>query len=310
MSRPLTVSVPDETLADALRGIAGVDLVRWDLAEPPPRDSFDLVVPPYLSSPENLAALRGIPVGLVQYQSIGYDGVADHLPAGIPFANAATVHETSTAELAVGLALAMQREIPRAVRTADRGTWDPYFSDSLADRRVLLVGYGGVSKAIESRLAPFEVGITRIARHGREDRNLAGDAVRVHGIDDLHEFLTQTDIAILAVPLTDATRGLIDARALATLPDGALIVNVSRGPVVNTDDLVQALRAGRIRAALDVVDPEPLPDDHALWDFPGVLITPHVGGASSALLPRMVALIRRQIARLQTGDEPENVVIH
>ena len=294
---------------EALGDLPGVDLVEWDLTDLAPRERFDIVVPPYWGGNRLLANLAGTDVRLVQWQSIGYNGVQKHLPDGVPLANATTVHETSTAELAVTLALAMQRGIPDFVREGEAHVWNGRMLPSLADRRVLLIGYGGVSKAVEARLAGFEVTLDRLARTARTDRNAAGDEVPVRGFDELHDALAAADIAILAVPLTDETRGLLDAAALAALPDGALVVNVARGPVVDTDALVAELRSGRLRAALDVTDPEPLPADHPLWDCPNLLITPHVGGDSSAMLPRITDLVRRQIERLRAGERPENLVV-
>ena len=306
----LVVSLPtDAGLREALGEIDGVEFVTWDLDAEAPRDRFDIVVPPYWGGNRRLARLAGVDVRLVQWQSIGYNGVTKHLPAGMPLANAATVHETSTAELALGLVLAAQRGISEFVRDGEAHRWHLRSFPSLADRRLLLVGYGGVSKAIEARLAGFETRIARLARSAREERNPAGDPVSVRGFEDLRECLAEAEIVILAVPLTEETKGLIDADALAAMPDGALLVNVARGPVVDTEALVAELQAGRLRAALDVTDPEPLPEDHPLWDCPNTLITPHVGGDSSAMLPRMVALIRRQIAHLQAGEKPENLVL-
>ena len=240
--RILTIALGDERLVDAVGPVEGVEFVVWDLLSPSPRPEWDLVVPPYLKPPTLLDALHGTPVGLVQSQSIGYDGVRDHLPAGVPFANAATVHEPSTAELAVGLAIAAQRGIPDAVRDADAHRWAPSFRQSLADRRVLLVGAGGVAKAIEARLAPFEVELTLVARTARDVEGPDGATVHVHGIDELPQLLPTTEILVLAVPLDASTRGLIGAAELAALPDGALVLNVARGPVVVTDAL--ALQAG------------------------------------------------------------------
>lgn len=308
--RRLVVALPGATLEDAVGELDGVEFVRWDLTAPAPRDHFDLVVPPYMGGPEVLSALAETTVGLVQSQSIGFDSVADHLPAGIPFANAASVHEASTAELALGLTLAMQRGLPDFVRSGDEGRWAPARHASLADRRVLLVGYGGVSKAIEARLAGFEVELTRVARTARTVQNFAGDDVPVQGITALPALLAEAEIVIVAVPLSPDTHGLIDAAALGQMADGALLVNVARGPVVDTDALVAALSAGRIRAALDVTDPEPLPADHPLWRCPNVLISPHVGGASTAMIPRMARLVRRQIGHLLAGEAPENVVLN
>ncbi|MFA5607677.1 MAG: 2-hydroxyacid dehydrogenase [Leucobacter sp.] len=306
----LVVSLPtDPGLREALAGEPGVEFLTWDLEEPAPRPRIDIVVPPYWGGARRVARVADAEVRLVQWQSIGYNGLEKHLPAGLPVANAASVHETSTAELALALTLAVQRGIPEFVRAADERRWQLRSFPSLADRRVLLVGYGGVGKAIEARLAGFEVKLTRLARTAREERNLAGEPVQVHGFADLHALLADAEVVILGVPLTPETRHLIDAAALAAMPDGALLVNVARGPVVDTDALVAELNPGRLRAALDVTDPEPLPEDHPLWECPNLLVTPHVGGDSSAMLPRMAALIRRQIAHLRAGEAPENLVI-
>ena len=305
----LVVTVPDAEFEAALGEVSGVQVIRWDMSGDARQDRLDIVVPPYLGGNEPLTRLRRTETRLVQWQSIGFDGVTEYLPEGQPFANAATVHETSTAELAVGLAIAGQRGFQDFVRAGDEGRWLVGSRPSLADRRVLLVGYGGVSKAIEARLAGFEVEIARVASRPRTEQNLAGASVHVHGIDELHEQLAEAEVVIIAVPLSDATRGLFDAAALAALPDDALVVNVARGPVVVTDALVAELQSGRLRAALDVTDPEPLPEDHPLWSCPNTLITPHVGGDSSAMLPRMVALLKRQIAHLKAGETPENLVL-
>lgn len=305
----LVVSLPsDKGLRDALGEVEGVEFVEWDLDGPPPREVIDIVVPPYWGGVKRLAAIAQVETRLVQWQSIGYNGVDRYLPVGLPFANAATVHETATAELALALALASQRGIPEFVRAGDRHHWELKVRPSLADRRVLLVGYGGVGKAIEERLAGFEVELTRVARSARTERGLAGEEIAVHGLDELPTLLGDAEILMLAVPLTDETRGLIDAEALAALPDGALIVNVARGPVVVTDALVAELQAGRLRAALDVTDPEPLPAEHPLWACPDVLISPHVGGDSSAMTPRIRALVLRQIEHLRAGEQPENLI--
>ena len=287
----------------------GVEVVEWDLDGRPPRERFDIVVPPYMGHTDRLAALAGVPVRLVQWQSIGYNEVGEYLPEGLPLANAATVHETSTAELALALMLAAQRGLPRFIRDGLEHRWAPETLVSLADRRVLIVGYGGVGKAIESRLSGFETSITRVASSAREELNLAGELVRVHAVTELPELLRETDVLVLGLPLSPETEGIIDAAALAALPDGALVVNVGRGPLVVTDALVAELTTGRLRAALDVTDPEPLPAGHPLWDLPNALITPHTGGASTAMLPRVTALIRRQVERLLAGERPENLVI-
>jgi phosphoglycerate dehydrogenase-like enzyme len=301
---PLLVSVPGATLRDAL-GTApdGVEIVVWNLETPPPAAHIDLVVPPYMGGSARLAALAEVTTRLVQSQSIGYDDVLEALPPGHVFANAATVHETSTAELAVALVLAAQRGIPDFVRAAAEGRWAPARYESLADRRVLLLGYGGVGRAIEARLAPFEVDLVRVASRARDD-----EAGHIHGIDELPALLPNADMVIVCVPLSDETTGLVDDAFLSAMPDGALLVNIARGRVADTGAILAEAASGRLRFALDVTDPEPLPDGHPLFALPNVLITPHVGGASTAMMPRMARLLRTQIERMLRGDEPLNVV--
>ena len=304
MRAPLHVSLPDQKLLDALAPTAGVEFFVWDFSGPAHAGRLDIVVPPYMRGPEVLAALESVDIGLIQSQSIGYDGVADVLPAGCVFANAAGVHETSTAELALGMMIASQRGMDGFARNQASGTWDNSQRPSLADRRVLLVGYGGVGKAIEARLLPFETQVTRMASREREDSR-----GKIFGIDSLYEQLPLHDIAVVSVPLSEQTRQLVDAKFLASMPDGALLVNVARGAVADTDALLAETSTGRLRAAVDVTDPEPLPADHPLWTTPGVLITPHVGGASSAMFPRMVRLVQQQIGLMLEGKEPVNVVL-
>ncbi|KRE31353.1 2-hydroxyacid dehydrogenase [Agromyces sp. Soil535] len=305
MTDPLLVSLPGRTLRDAIGTLPdGVEVVRWDMDSPAPADHLDLVVPPYMGTADRLRRLAGVTTRLVQSQSIGYDHVADALPPGQVFANAASVHETSTAELALALVLAAQRGIPDFVRAANEGRWAPARHESLADRRVLLLGYGGVGRAIEARLAPFEVSLTRVASRARDDA-----AGHIHGIDELPTLLPEADIVIVGVPLTDGTTGLVDDAFLSALPDGALVVNIARGKVTVADAILDHATRGRLRFALDVTDPEPLPEGHPLFALPNVLITPHVGGASTAMMPRMARLVREQIERMLRGDEPLNVVL-
>ena len=223
--RTPVVSVPTRELADALAPLPeGVEVVVWPMEDAAPRDRFDMVVPPYMSMARVLTRLEGVEVGLVQSQSIGYEGVDRLLPAGLAFANAATVHETSTAELALALTLAAQRGIPAFVRAQDAGSWETVFTESLADRRVLVLGYGGVGQAVAARLAPFETIATVVASRARDE-----DGVRVHGVDELPALLPDAEIVILTLPGGDATRGIVDDAFLAALPDGALVVNVGRG---------------------------------------------------------------------------------
>ena len=304
MPKKITVSLPDATLREYLQPHPDVTILEWDLTGEPPRPEIDIVVPPYMGGSAALGALEAVKTGLVQSQSIGYDGVHDVLPAGRVFANAAGVHEASTAELALALILASQREFPRMLQNQQEGRWETRPTASLADRRVLIVGYGGVGKAIEDRLLAFETTVTRVASKARSDAR-----GQIHGIDELHSLLPEQDIVVVVVPLSDSTRHLIDDAFLAAMPDGALLVNVARGPVADTEALVKHTASGRIRAALDVTDPEPLPEGHPLWSTPGVIISPHIGGASSAMRPRMGKLLQRQIELMLADEPPANVVI-
>lgn len=257
-------------------------------------------VPPYAVGSALAEVIpRMTSLDVVQTLTAGVDNVRSAVPDGVTLCRGRGIHETSTAELAVTLTLAALRGVPQFVRAHDRGAWAPGWRPALADRRVLIVGHGSVGEAVEARLAPFEVTIERVARTARDG---------VHGFADLPDLLPAADVVILLVPLTDETRGLVDAGFLARMKDGALLVNLARGAVVVTDDLVEALRGGRITAAADVVDPEPLPDGHPLWEVPGLLLTPHVGGASSAMWPRAYRVVRDQLHRYAAGEPLADVV--
>lgn len=296
----LHVTVPDEGWVDRLSDLEDVDLTVWDFESPQPERYVDVAVRPYTVAASGLEDLDPQRIGLVQSQALGYDGVADVLPDGIAYANAVGVHEESTAELAVALLLASQREVDRYAREA--GQWNRRFTASLIDRRIMLLGHGGIGVEVEKRLAGFGAELVRVAGHRREDAHGV-----VHAAEDVPTLLPTVDAVVLAVPLTEATTRLVDDAFLDALPDGAIVVNVSRGKVVDTDAVVR--QAGRVRLAADVTDPEPLPADHPLWSTPGVLISPHVGGMSSAMQPRIDGVVRRQVARLLAGEEPADVVV-
>ncbi|TFD63298.1 2-hydroxyacid dehydrogenase [Cryobacterium sp. Hh38] len=304
-SETLRVSLPDPDLRAALGELPdGVEVIEWAMEGPAPIPEIDLVVTPYMGAANRVAHLAGVRTRLVQSQSIGYDGIDTLLPAGHVFANAASVHETSTAELTLALILASQRGIDDFVRAAERGEWAPAQHASLADRTVLLLGYGGVGHAIETRLLAFETTVIRVARTARTD-----ERGTIYGFESLPELLSRADIVVVGVPLTPETTGMVDDAFLSLMPGGALLVNIARGPVADTEALLAHATSGRIRLALDVTDPEPLPAGHPLFALPNVIISPHVGGASSAMLPRMALLVRQQIERMLRGETPINVVL-
>lgn len=304
----LVISVPESALAAGLADVDGVATVVWDLAAPHERQAeFRLVVPRYMGGPPAAERLRDLPaLEVVQLLTAGYESMLPVVPDGVTLCNGGGIHDASTAELALALTLAVLREIPAHVVAQASSVWTPgRIGDALADKRVLVVGYGHIGQAIVRRFLPFEVSVTAVASRARPGDGLVE---RVHGIDELPTLATSADVLVLIVPLTDSTRGLVDADLLARLPDGALVVNVARGAVVDTDALVAACATGRLRAALDVTDPEPLPVGHPLWTTPGVLITPHVGGATTAMAPRALALVRRQVEALRDGRPLDNVV--
>jgi len=285
--------------------------VYWDGTQPDfPADPGEAVfyVVPYMQGP--VAGALPLPhmrrVRVVQTLSAGVDHIAPHLgllPPGARLCNARGVHEASTAELALTLVLASLRGIPRFVRGQDNEKWYAGFYPSLADKTVLIVGYGAIGAAVEDRLRPFECEVVRVARGAR-----TAEHGPVHALDELHALLPHADVVVLTTPLTEQTRGLAGAAFLAAMKDGSLLVNVSRGPVVDTKALLAETESGRLTAALDVTDPEPLPSGHPLWHAPGVLISPHVGGSTSAFLPRAARLIRAQLSRFAAGEPLENVV--
>ena len=305
----LTVTVPPSlrpVLLEALPAdlAAAVDVVAWDLHDDL-AGSADVVVVPNMGvrTPmlRRLAGVRGLRV--VQLASAGYEHALPHLPDGVTLANGRGVHDAGTAELAVALLLASQRGLDDAVRAMGEARWAPAMRSSLADRRVVVLGHGSIGAALARRLEALEVEVVAVASRAREE-----DGRHVHGVDELPELVATADAVVVVLPLTPATERLVDADLLARMPDDALLVNVGRGKVVDTPALVAELESGRLRAALDVTDPEPLPEDHPLWRTPRTIITPHVGGATDATTPRLVRLLVRQLGALVAGQPPVNAV--
>ncbi|MFJ9578207.1 2-hydroxyacid dehydrogenase [Streptomyces sp. NPDC101191] len=293
-------------------GASGLNYLFWDggpdFPADPARCAFYVV--PYMKG-ERIAVrpLAGMSsLRAVQTLSAGIDHVTpgiDALRPGVRLCNAKGVHEASTAELTLALILASLRGIPGFVRGQDAEEWRAGFYPALADKSVLIVGYGSIGAAIEDRLVPFECArVVRVARSAR-----ATERGPVHPLTELPALLPQADVVVLSTPLTPESRHLANARFLARMKDGALLVNVARGPVVDTAALLKEVETGRITAALDVTDPEPLPAGHPLWHAPGVLVSPHVGGSTSAFLPRAKRLLAAQLTRFAAGEELANVVL-
>jgi phosphoglycerate dehydrogenase-like enzyme len=244
--------------------------------------------------------LDGLPdLQLVQLMSAGAEKFAGRLPQRVVLCNARGAHTPATAEWAVAAALAAQRGIPHFTREQDAGRWSFGTEHSMVGAKVLVVGAGDIGQLIGRMLAGFDVDLTYVARTAR-------DGVRATA--DLPELLPAADVVVLIVPVTDETVGMVDADFLAAMKDGALLVNAARGVVVDTDALLAELTAGRLRAALDVTEPEPLPEGHPLWSAPGLLLTPHVAGAVPDTNARAAAAVADQLQRVLAGQPLVNVV--
>jgi phosphoglycerate dehydrogenase-like enzyme len=302
----LTLCLPDEeALVHFGDPPPGAEVVAWNgLGEvPEAARRTQLWVPSkeLATRHAKLAALAQFDeLRVVQLQSAGADGWIDLVDDDQTLCDASGVHGSPTSEWVVGAVLAMLKGFPEFANNQLEGRWHrPGTVDELAGKRVLVVGAGDIGTEIRRRLLSFDADVRLVARTRREG---------VSATEELPQLLREADIVVLAVPLTPATRGMVDAAFLAAMPDGALLVNASRGQVVRTDDLVAAVRARHIRVALDVTDPEPLPADHSLWGAEGVFITPHVGGYVSGFPPRMYRLVADQVGRLMHGRPLRNVV--
>ena len=258
-------------------------------------------VPTYMGGRPALELTKKMPnLKILQVPNAGYDDALEFLRPGITLCNGRGIHDDSTAELAVGLTIASLRGFATFVRDQDKGEWVNKNYDSINDRKIGIVGFGSIGTTIARMLSGFSVEIVAFTQSGR-DNTIA--------ITDLDKHLPSLDVVILILPLTKESKHLFDARRLALMKDGALLVNVARGPIVDTDALVKELNSGRITAGLDVTDPEPLPKGHPLWSAKGVLISPHVGGNSSAFEKRARRLIESQLDLLAQGKPLNNVIV-
>jgi phosphoglycerate dehydrogenase-like enzyme len=301
----LHVLVPSRALAGAVEAVSPrVRAHRIDAGDGPPTGEAaraQVWIPRSggASLPDN-GFLEGLPrLRLIQLLSAGAERFVDRLPDGVVLCNARGAHTPSTAEWAVTVTLAAQRGIPFFVREQVARRWSFSTHSSLVGARVLIVGAGDIGRAIGRMMAGFDAELTYVARSAR-------DGVRTTA--ELPALLPDADVVILVVPVTPETTGMVDAGFLAAMKDGALLVNAARGVVVDTEALLAELTSGRLRAALDVTDPEPLPDGHPLWSAPGLLLTPHVGGAVPETDARAAAAVTEQVARIVAGEPLANVV--
>ncbi|WLW58142.1 NAD(P)-dependent oxidoreductase [Streptomyces sp. YU58] len=290
----------------------GLSYSYWDGSGPLPGDPGEVRFVAGIPAPGAERVLGPVlprmrKLEVLQLLSSGYDHMLpllDAMPPGTRLATGRGVHREATAELALTLLLALCRGLDRFAAQQARGEWRTERRTTLAGKRALVIGYGAVGAAVAARLGAFRCEPVLVARSARTT-----PAGRVHGATELPALLPTVDAAVLCAPLTDLTRGMFGAEELALLKDGALLVNVARGELVDTRALVREVRSGRLRAALDVTDPEPLPSAHPLWNLPGALITPHVAAFTDAFHPATVDFLRRQLNRYARGEEPHNIVL-
>ncbi len=308
----ITLSVPTQAVADAL-GPVGDDarVIVWDpdVSDPPEaeRERITIACLAHYTGGRTLYGRLGqCPrLKVIQLPSAGFEHALPFVPAGVSLANAKGVHDSRVAEMTLALALASRRLLPQFLDAQRREVWEQEFdSRSLADSRAIVVGYGSIGEAIAVRLRASEVHVEGVARSART----APDGTVVHAVEDLPTLLPDFDVVIIVTPHSEETDKLVDAAFLAAMPDGALLINVGRGKVVDTDALLVELEAKRLFAALDVTDPEPLPDGHPLWSAPQCIIVPHVAGVEVLTNRRYTDVVKRQIDARRRGDDPVNFV--
>jgi len=317
----LKVGLPDNVDHDLHRLLPeGIALELLPLQPAQPVEVEFWIAPPWSGQAQRqLPFLRGLRV--IQSALAGVDQLLKIKPPDVMLCDARGVHNISTAEWTVAAVLASTKYFPLFGKIQQAGVWSrrkeaedlyhtlhpgskrnypPILCDELHGKQVLIVGYGAIGQAIENRLQPFGVSFVRVARTARES---------IHSVKELRELLPSADIVILIVPFTSETTGMIGERELALMKHGAVLVNAARGPVVDTEAMLTALHAGRIIAAVDVTDPEPLPDRHPLWTAPNLLITPHVAASTPMFMVRAIQFAGAQIARYMHGEPLENVVM-
>ncbi|SDH44011.1 Phosphoglycerate dehydrogenase [Actinokineospora alba] len=291
--------MPDEHGIEALSGIEGLRVFRHSPRLPPEAADAEVLIPDFLGG-EALNLVDRLPkLRLVQLLTTGADAWAGRLPDHIMLSTCRGAHGGSSAEWVVGALLTFYREFTAFDAARRVGKWTPHTTDTLQDKRILVIGAGDLGHQLRRRFDAFDARTTLVASRARDG---------VHGVDELPALLPEHDAVVLVVPLTEATTRMVDKKFLSLLPDGAIVVNAARGPVVDTDALLAELTSGRLRAALDVTDPEPLPADHPLWTAPNIVITPHVAGNSAGHRARAYRVAAAEIARFAAGKAPLNLL--
>ena len=318
----LRVGFPANLNADLLSIMpAGIELISL-----PDGLEHDVEIDVWIPDPYPTRAQRIFPrlrgVRLVLSLMAGTEWIPAAVGPHVTICNAHGSHNICTAEWTLSAILSLLKYIPLYLDIQHSGDWrrrreateqyvrltgdtqklyPPVMLEELTGKTVLIVGYGSIGKDIERMLEPFHVQLLRVARSSRTDPP-------VRAVAELDSLLPEADVIVLILPLTPESRGLIGANQFGLMRQGALLVNAARGPIVDTNALVNALNSGTIRAALDVTDPEPLPNGHPLWNCPNLLITPHVGGSSPQFAPRALKTAADELRRFMDGEPLQNVV--
>lgn len=296
------VLLPDGALVDELGPIPdGVELRSLPLSGPLP-DGLDQVDVAVSSVDTRLQDREAIPrmtrLALLQSLHAGVEPLLPLVPPGATLCNASGVHDGPVAEWVVATTLALRRRLPELADSQRAGRWDAGGGgDDLDGARILIVGMGSIGRRAASMFEAFGASVTGVARTARGG---------VAGVESLPGLIPTADVVVLLVPLTADTAGMVDARFLDSMRDGAALINAARGALVEVEPFLDALRSGRLRAAVDVTDPEPLPDGHPLWSAPGLLITPHVAGSVPRWRARAYRFVGHQLRRFVAGEPLEN----
>jgi phosphoglycerate dehydrogenase-like enzyme len=299
---PVHLWIPDRAGKDAVGPLpdgVSLELIPSDGELPSTIVDAEFLVPVTTDAriKERLAAMSHLRV--IQTLSAGVDSLVPLLPEGVTLCDAAGTRNIPVSEWVLAAILSSTKGLEELRDRQREHVWEWRHSAELSGSTVLILGYGAIGKAVEDRLAPFEVELIRVARHAHDG---------VHPVGELGSLMGLADVVVVLLPLTPETTGLLDAAMLGRMRQGALLVNAARGPIADTDALLELLRAERIRAVLDVSDPEPLPPDHPLWDAPGVFISPHLAGDTLAADRRAFALVGEQVGRYVRGEPLVNIV--
>lgn len=298
----MKVLVPGDLGLDVSDTPPNIEVVRYQPGEPWPAGHLDAaaVVVGYDKAPAVGARFAELPhLRLVQTLNAGYEQWLPLVPPGVMLSNGRGAHGGSSAEWVVAALLAIYRELGLFARQQADGQWRRKDTETLIGKRVVVLGAGDLAVNLAARLAPFETDVVLVGRKARPG---------VHALDEVDGLLPNADVVVAMLPESEATHHIVDAGFLARLPDGAIVVNVGRGGLVDIDALLAELTSGRLRAALDVTDPEPLPPGHPLWSAPGLLLTPHVAGSTEGAWQRAWAVALRQLEAFASGANPPNLV--